>query len=197
MGYVRTLWVGGSEATLGAPQRGAGGRCRWQVVPSGAFAGQALRGVPARSRAGSRLSLEKARTQRVAGGGPRPPGLWPARSHSLVLAWWGALGRWWGYYGAHLRALIWGLSFAKNAFQHIFSRKCVPNRFWHTGGNSPSAVSETTPPKTSERQKRAIKPGVQGLAPALSPHFREKWGPAGQAGNGAPRPEAGKSPDRP
>ena len=32
MGYVRTLWVGGSEATLGAPQRGAGGRCRWQVV---------------------------------------------------------------------------------------------------------------------------------------------------------------------
>ena len=57
---------------------------------------------------GSRLSLEKARTQRVAGGGPPPPPfLGPARSHSLVLAWWGAAGRWWGYFAAHLRALIW------------------------------------------------------------------------------------------
>ena len=56
---------------------------------------------------GSRLSLEKARTQRVAGGGPPPPFLGPARSHSLVLAWWGAAGRLLGYFGAHLRALIW------------------------------------------------------------------------------------------
>ena len=35
---------------------------------------------------GSRLSLEKARTQRVAGVTPRPPALRAARSHSLVLA---------------------------------------------------------------------------------------------------------------
>ena len=46
---------------------------------------------------GSRLSLEKARTQRVAGGGPRPPlFLWPARWHSLVLALGATLFRWWG-----------------------------------------------------------------------------------------------------
>ena len=114
---------------------------------------------------GSRLSLEKARTQKVAGEGPRqvvrvwtsagpglqrgsppdsgrepgflqrkpeerapgamppgPPFLWPARWHSLVLAWWGAAGRLLGYFGAHLRALIWELSFAK-CFLSIFSRK--------------------------------------------------------------------------
>ena len=42
---------------------------------------------------GSRLSLEKARTQRVAGGGPPPPFLWPARWHSLVLGLGSALFR--------------------------------------------------------------------------------------------------------
>ena len=38
---------------------------------------------------------------------PRPPGLWPARSHSLVLGLGATLFRWLGYYGTHLRALIW------------------------------------------------------------------------------------------
>ena len=57
---------------------------------------------------GSRLSLEKARAQRVAGGCPPPPlFLSPARSHSLVLAWWGAAGRSLGYFRAQVRALIW------------------------------------------------------------------------------------------
>ena len=57
---------------------------------------------------GSRLSLEKARTQRVAGEGPRPP-IFMARL--LPLARFGGratLFRSWGYYGAHVRALIWG-----------------------------------------------------------------------------------------
>ena len=36
--------------------------------------------------------LEKARTQRVGGCPPPPLSLWPARFHSLVLAWWGARG---------------------------------------------------------------------------------------------------------
>ena len=56
---------------------------------------------------GSRLSLEKARTQRVAGEGPRPP-IFMARL--LPLARFGGratLFRSWGYYGAHLHALIW------------------------------------------------------------------------------------------
>ena len=114
---------------------------------------------------GSRLSLEKARTQRVAGEGPRqvvrvwtsagpglqrgsppdsgrepgflqrkpeerapgamppgPPFLWPARWHSLVLAWWGAAERLLGYFGAHLRALIWELSFTKMLSSIFFSK---------------------------------------------------------------------------
>ena len=78
---------------------------------------------------GSRLSLEKARTQRVAGGGPPPPPFFRARSFPLArFGGGGTLSRWWGYFGTHLRTLIWKLSFAKMLFQHIFSRKCVPNR---------------------------------------------------------------------
>ena len=44
-----------------------------------------------------------------------------------------------------------------------------------------------------------MNPGVQGRSPGpLSPHFSGEMGtPAGQAGNGALRPEAGKSPDYP
>ena len=42
--------------------------------------------------------------------------------------------------------------FCKILFQHIFSGKCVPNRSWHTGGNSPTIVPKTTIPKTSERE---------------------------------------------
>ena len=56
---------------------------------------------------GSRLSLEKARTQRVAGEGPRPPFF---RARSLALARFGdcaALFRSRDYYGTHVRALIW------------------------------------------------------------------------------------------
>ena len=56
---------------------------------------------------GSRLSLEKARTQRVAGGCPPPP-FFMARS--LALARFGgcaALFRSIGYYEPHVRALIW------------------------------------------------------------------------------------------
>ena len=87
--------------------------CCRQVVPLGPAQVQncevGSRPVPG---GGSRLSLEKARTQRVAGEGPRPPFfLWPARSHSLVLAWWGAAGRSLGYYGAHVHALIWDAFF--------------------------------------------------------------------------------------
>ena len=44
------------------------------------------RWVPARSRAGDPGFLEKARTQESRGDTPPPPGLGPARSHSLVLA---------------------------------------------------------------------------------------------------------------
>gem|GEM_PF-3861829 len=95
------------------PSEALGRGCRRQVVRLGPAQVSPCevgsRPVPG---GGSRLSLEKARTQRVAGGCPPPPlFLWPARSHSLVLAWWGALFRWWGCFGAHLRTLIWSAFF--------------------------------------------------------------------------------------
>ena len=57
--------------------------CRWQVVGLGPPQGWASRrGPPPGPGRGIRLSLEKARTQRVAGGGPRP--LFRARSFPLA-----------------------------------------------------------------------------------------------------------------
>ena len=41
------------------------------------------------------------------GQAPWTPTFMAARSHSLVLAWWGAAGRWLGCFVAHVRALIW------------------------------------------------------------------------------------------
>ena len=86
----------------------AGGLCCRQEVPFGPAQVSTCdvdpRPVPG---GGSRLSLEKARTQRVAGEGPRPP-IFMARL--LPLARFGGratLFRSWGYYGAHVRALIW------------------------------------------------------------------------------------------
>ena len=48
--------------------------------------------------------------------------LWPACSHSLVLALGAALFRSWGYFVTHLRALIWKLSFLKMLFSIFFSK---------------------------------------------------------------------------
>ena len=69
---------------------------------------------------GSRLSLEKARTQRVAGGPPAPPFF---RGRSFPLARFGVVGRRGTivvFICNHFRALIWGLSFGKILFS-IFS----------------------------------------------------------------------------
>ena len=105
-----------------APGRGAGfGPAQVQtcdVVP---------RPVPG---GGSRLSLEKAWTQRVAGGmPPAPPGF---RGRSLSLARFGVVGR----SGTVIRLLRCPSAcpdletfFRENAFQHISPRKYVPNRF--------------------------------------------------------------------
>ena len=86
-----------------------------------------------------------------------------------------------------------GTFFRENAFQHIFPRKCVPNRSWYIGGNCPSAVSEITTTKTSEWERAAIKTRVQGGALVFFPpaFFKESRAPArGRAGNGALRPKA-------
>ena len=143
---------------------------------------------------GSRLSLKKARTQRVAGGGPPPPlGLGAAHCRSLVLAWWGAAGRSLGYYGAHLRALIWKLSFAK-MLSSIFPLENASQ----IGFRIPEVIAPRTDqrqrsPKRANESERAINPGVQGAPPPalFLPISREKWGPPpgrrGPPGRCAPR----------
>ena len=106
---------------------------------------------------------------------PGPPFLWPARSHSLVLAWWGAAGRLWGYYEAHVRALIWKLSFAK-MLSSIFSLENasqiglgIPEE------TAPLSYQRQRSPKRANGSERAMNPGVQGLAPGvLSPDFLPK-----------------------
>ena len=115
---------------------------------------------------------------------PGPPFLWPARSHSLVLAWWGAAGRLWGYYEAHVRALIWKLSFAK-MLSSIFSLENasqiglgIPEE------TAPLSYQRQRSPKRANGSERAMNPGVQGRSPGpRSPHFSGEMGtPAGQAG---------------
>ena len=94
-----------------------GGTPRWGGPAQGGPCEVGSRPVPG---GGSRLSLEKARTQRVAGGIPPPP---PFKARSLSLARFGVgatLFRSCVYFGAHLRALIWELSFAK-MLSSIFS----------------------------------------------------------------------------
>ena len=78
------------------------------------------RWFPARLRAGARLSPEKAGGKSAGGGAPWTPSF---MARSLPLARFGgcaALFRSFVYFGAHLRALIWGLSFGKILFS-IFS----------------------------------------------------------------------------
>ena len=130
---------------------------------------------------------------------PGPPFSWPARSHSLVLAWWGAAGRLWGYYEAHVRALIWKLSFAKmlssifpleNASQIGLS---IPE------GIAPRTDQRERSPKRASDSKRTIKPGVQGRSPGpLSPHFSGEMGaPPGRRATGRCAPRLRNSPNHP
>ena len=121
-----------------------------------------------------------------AGGKPPGPPVFMARL--LPLARFGVcatLSRSWGYFAAHLRTLIWRLSFIK-CFSAYFSGKCVPNRFWHTGGNSRTTVPEPTIPKTSEWERAAIKMGSRGLPLVFFPptFFKESRAPPPEsAGN--------------
>ncbi len=78
--------------------------------------------------AGVPISPEKWGEKRAGGGAPWTPSF---MARLLPLAHFGgraALSRSWGYFAAHLRTLIWGLSFIKCFFSIFFTRKCVPNR---------------------------------------------------------------------
>ena len=97
------------------PGRGSGRVLRTLRVVA-AFSvprGAAPRG-PRLPGGGPHFSREMGR-KRAGGKPPGPPVLWPARCHSLILAWWGALFRSMGYYGAHLCALIWDASSCRAA----------------------------------------------------------------------------------
>ena len=81
-------------------------------------------GSPPGPGRGSRLSLEKARTQESRGIPPAPL----VRARSFPLARFGGratLFRSMGYYGAHVRTLIWRLSFAE-CFSAYFFQKMRP-----------------------------------------------------------------------
>ena len=129
---------------------------------------------------GSRLSLGESPDAKSRGGGPPPPpGLGPARSHSLVLAWWGAAGRSLGYFVTHVRAPIWKLSFAK-MLSSIFPLENASQ----IGFRIPEVIAPRTDqrqrsPKRANESERAINPGVQGAPPPalFLPISREKWGP--------------------
>ena len=134
---------------------------------------------------GSRLSRESP-DARVAGEGPRPF-LWPARSHSLVLAWWGRSGAVVGLLRCPCTCPDLETFFRKNAFQHIFPRKCVPNRSWHTEETAPLSYQRQRSPKRANGSERAMNPGVQGLAPVFFPRLSSKE-------SRAPPPESAGNP---
>ena len=134
---------------------------------------------------GSRLSLEKARTQRVAGGGPPPPlfygPLVPTRSFWRLLS----RIRSRGYFLRNSKTDLERIFPEKYAEKTFYERKS-PNQGRKMGGEiAPRPGQCGTNPKTSERQQAGHKTGGSGgKAPGpLSPHFSGEMGtPAGQAG---------------
>ena len=86
--------------------------------------------------------------------------------------------------------------FRENAFQHSFPGKCVPNRGWYAGSNSPATGPDIANAKSSEWERAAIKTrGPGGAAPgALSSGFlRRKPGSRPESG-GNPRRRSGPAP---
>ena len=98
---VELLRCHGVQRPGGSPSSAAG--------PAGTGAGWHLpRGFPPGPGRGIQAFSRESPDAKSRGGmPPAPPFLWPARSHSLVLAWWGAAGRSLGYFRAQVRALIW------------------------------------------------------------------------------------------
>ena len=135
------------------------------------------------------------------GGGPPPPlVLGAARSHSLVLAWWGAAWRSLDYYGTHVRALIWNLSFAKCFFSIFFQKNASQIGLSIPEGIAPRTDQRERSPKRASDSKRAIKPGVQGACPrpSFSPFLGRNGDPRRAGGApGALRPEASEKPRPP
>ena len=113
------------------PPNGYAAPCRpWQVVPLGP----------------PQVSTCKVVSRPAPGGGGPPPPLflWPARCRSLVLGLGATLFRSRGYYGTHLRTLIWELSFAKMLFSIFFLENASQIGF---------RIPGVTAPRTYQRQR--------------------------------------------
>ena len=149
---------------------------------------------PARSRAGIQAFSRESPDAKSRGGmPPAPPVLKPlaARSFCFGVGW--RSGAIVGLLRHPCTCPDLETFFHKNAFQHIFPRKCVPNRFWDTVSNSPSTGTMCpTAPKRASGNERAIKPGVQGACPrpSFSPFLGRNGDPrraGGATGRCAPR----------
>ena len=158
------------------PSAGGPGWDRRRLEPAGWF--------PARSRAGIQAFSRESPDAKSRGGGPPPPHFYGPLVGTR------SFWRLWrivpveGLFRTPSTCPDLETFFRKNAFQHIFPRKCVPNRFQHISSNSLTTVPKPTNPKPSEWERAALKPGVQGRSPGpLFPHFSGEMGtPAGQAG---------------
>ena len=154
--------------------------------------------VPARSRAGIQAFSRESPDAKSRGGGPPPPHFYGPLVGTR------SFWRLWrivpveGLFRTPSTCPDLETFFRKNAFQHIFPQKCVPNRFQHIGSNSLTTVPKPTNPKPSEWERAALKPGVQGRSPGpLFPHFSGEMGtPAGQAGPRGAAPQ-GRLPSHP
>ena len=129
-GLVRAWTTRRVHSTAPRPRPGPGGQRG--AAPRGGFRGTHSEGTQHRAASGRGAGLGPSQVQTcnvvsrpAPGGSPAFSGesrrkerrgpcpldplfLWPARFHSLVLAWWGAAKRSLGYFVTHVRALIWG-----------------------------------------------------------------------------------------
>ena len=178
------FWFGGSRGRL---WRAAVGR--WSFLDRRRVGPATW--VPARLRAGARLSPEKAGGKSAGGVAPWTP-FFMARS--FPLAGFGVVGRSGAVVGllrcpctcpdleTFFRKMLSSIFSLENASQIGLS---IPE------GIAPRTDQRERSPKRASDSKRTIKPGVQGRSPGpLSPHFSGEMGtPAGQAGQRGAAPQ--------
>ena len=182
---ARTSFLGAAAGAAGVV---VGGWFRWNQRRS-----RPATWVPARLRAGARLSPEKAGGKSAGGLAPWTPFFYGP----LV----GTRSFWRLCRIVPVVGLFRNPStcpdletfFPKNAFQHIFLENASQIGLSIPEGIAPRTDQRERSPKRASDSKRTIKPGVQGRSPGpLSPHFSGEMGtPAGQAGppgRCAPRP---------
>ena len=142
--------------------------------------------VPARLRAGARLSPEKAGGKSAGGSAPWTPGF---DSRSLSLARFGGCGalfRSLGYFGTHLCALIWELSFAKMLSNIFFPKNASQIGFSIPEEIAPLPYQKQPPQKPASGNERLSNPGSRAEPWCSFPRLssKESRAPArGRAGN--------------